>query len=299
MKKTASGRHGKSAKEIKQDFILLCFMIPGLAGLFIFYLKPFGTVVSFSLSDNTLACEFVGITNFTEIFQNKAFRYAISNSAFLAVAGTAILIVSSLFMAEFISHAKWFTSPLKAIMLTPFVMPAASAALVFSMCTDHSRFFIGLFQAIGVGGSHSVSDDYAMLFILFLFLWKNTGYFVLLFSGSMINTDMNIIEAAKLDGAGVLRVFFDIKLRSISPSIVFALLLSVMSSFGMYREVFLIYGTHPPASVYLISHYLNNTMGEMNYSKMSAAALVVMLSVIILSVLLIAVERRYGKGMEQ
>ena len=157
----------------------------------------------------------------------------------------------------------WKKSALKTIMMIPFIMPAASIALVFSMLTDHSRFLIGVFQAIGVGDSHSVSSQYAMLFILFLFLWKNMGYMVLLFGGSLLKADQNIIEAAKLDGAGVIRIFFEIKLRSISPSIVFGVLLSIMSSFGMYREVFLIYGSHPPASVYLISHYLSNTMGMM------------------------------------
>ena len=299
MNDTATCRYGHSRRERKQNIRAFCFMIPGLVGLYIFFLKPFATVVGFSFSDNALTRRFAGFKNFTELFGNDAFRHAVLNSAFLALAGTFLLITASLPVAEFISHAKRFTSALKTIMMIPFIMPAASIALVFSMLTDHSRFLIGVFQAIGVGDSHSVSGQYAMLFILLLFLWKNMGYMVLLFGGSLLKADQNIIEAAKLDGAGVIRIFFEIKLRSISPSIVFGVLLSIMSSFGMYREVFLIYGSHPPASVYLISHYLSNTMGMMNYSKMSAAALVVMLSVVALSVILIAVEKRYGRGMEQ
>ena len=286
-------------RQRRHNLRALGFMLPGLIGLCIFYIEPFFTVVRFSLCDNTVEHEFVGVSNFTELFENGSFRHAFYNSMILALLGTFVLIALSLSVAEFLSHAKWFTSVLKTIMLVPFVMPAACTALVCLMCTDHCDFFIGLFRQFGVGGKHSLSDEYALVLIMFLFLWKNMGYFVLLFCASMINVDQSVIEAACLDGAGVIRVFFKIKLRSISPSIVFALLLSVMSSFGMYREVFLIYGTHPPVSAYLISHYLNNTMHEMNYSKMSAAALLIMFCVIIMSVVFIAVEKRFGGGMEQ
>lgn len=286
-------------RDLIQNVRAFGFMLPGLAGLFVFYIRPFSTVVRFSFGDNTVTHSFVGTENFRALAENASFRYAIGNSAFLALAGTFFLIVLSLFTAELLSHAKHFTTIVKTVMLTPFVMPAACVALVYSVCTDHSRFFIKIFQAIGVGSSHSVADSYAIWFILLLFLWKNTGYFVLLFSGSMAKINHSILEAAKLDGAGTIRVFFDIKLRSVSPSVLFAILLSVMSSFGMYREVFLIYGSHPPKEAYLISHYLNNTMSNMNYSGMSAAALTVMLAVIILSVALISIERRLGKGMEQ
>ncbi len=289
----------KKGRTFRKNMTFFLFMLPALIGLILFYIKPFGTVVQFSFVDNAYAKNFAGFKNFSDLFQNASFLRALGNSGFLAVAGTVFLIALSLFIAELMTRAQWFSSALKTILLVPFVMPAACVALVFLLLVDHSEIMLKLFTALGIGSSSGLSNDYALYFVLFLFLWKHTGYFVLLFSGSLINVDQSVVDAARMDGAGNARIFFTIKLRAISPSVLFAVLLSVMSSFGMYREVYLMYGEHPPKTVYLISHFLHNTMLNTNYSKMSAAALIVMLLVILLSVVLIFVERRGGKDLER
>ncbi len=286
-------------RSLRRNILWFLFLVPSLAGLILFYLKPFGTVVQFSFVDNAYTKNFAGFTNFADLFQNKSFLRALGNSGFLAGLGTLLLIALSLLIAELMVRAQWFSSVLKTILLVPFVMPAACVALVFLLLVDHSEIMLKLFTALGIGSSSGLSNDYALYFVLFLFLWKHTGYFVLLFSGSLINVDQSVVDAARMDGAGNARIFFTIKLRAISPSVLFAVLLSVMSSFGMYREVYLMYGEHPPKTVYLISHFLHNTMLNTNYSKMSAAALIVMLLVILLSVVLIFVERRGGKDLER
>ena len=80
MKQNTSSTGQRRKKEKKQNLLAVLFMIPGIVGLFLFYLFPFGTVVRFSFSDNTVAKASVGFKNYVELFANDTFRLSITNS---------------------------------------------------------------------------------------------------------------------------------------------------------------------------------------------------------------------------
>ena len=134
--------------------------------------------------------------------------------------------------------------------------------------------------------------------VILLFLWKNIGYDMILFLAALSNVPVDIQEMAMLEGAGSVRIFFQIKLRYIFPTILFVTILSLINSMKIFREVYLLTGKYPYDGLYLLQHFMNNTFESMDYQKLSAAALVMAAVMVIIIGLLFLVDNQLGKDVE-
>ena len=103
---------------------------------------------------------------------------------------------------------------------------------------------------------------------------------------------------ANLDGAGRTRQFFTIKLRFLAPTIFFVVLMSLLASMKIFREVWLLTGSYPYETLYLLQHFMNNTFRTMDYQKLSAAALLLAVVMGALIAVLLGIERRLDRDTE-
>jgi multiple sugar transport system permease protein len=122
---------------------------------------------------------------------------------------------------------------------------------------------------------------------------------MILFMAALGNIPREQIEAAAVDGAGPVRRFFAIKLRYLSPSILFVTILSLINSFKIFREVYLLAGNYPYDRLYLLQHYMNNIFGALDYQRLSAAAVIMALVMVVIIGGLFIAEDRFGKDVEQ
>jgi multiple sugar transport system permease protein len=135
--------------------------------------------------------------------------------------------------------------------------------------------------------------------IAVLFLWKNLGYNMILFLSALSGMPKDLLEVADLEGAGKLYKFFAIKLRYLSPTIIFVTILSMINSFKLFREVYLLTGDHPFNRLYLLQHYMNNTFKSLDYQKLSSAAIVMMVIMSVIIGALIFFDDRFGGDIEE
>ena len=143
-----------------------------------------------------------------------------------------------------------------------------------------------------------LQTDYAMLVVIILFLWKNLGYFMILFMAGLANIPKELLEVADVEGASEWYKFFAIKLRYLSPTVLFVTILSLINSFKVFREVYLLTGAYPYSSLYMLQHFMNNTFQSLDYQKLSAAAVVMAIVMVVLIALLFAAEDWFGKDVE-
>ena len=136
-----------------------------------------------------------------------------------------------------------------------------------------------------------------MIVVIIMFLWKNLGYNMILFLAALSNIPGDILEVATLEGAGPVYKFFHLKLRYLSPSILFVTILSLINSFKIFREVYLLTGDYPDA-LYMIQHFMNNTFSLLEYQKLSSAAIVMSLVMAVIIAILFAAEYWFGKDVE-
>ena len=92
--------------------------------------------------------------------------------------------------------------------------------------------------------------------------------------------------------------FLSIKLRYLSPTILFVTILSLINSFKVFREVYLLTGDYPYESLYMLQHFMNNTFRSLDYQKLSAAAVIMAIVMVVLIALLFKVEDWFGKDVE-
>lgn len=247
---TADSRKRKKLSWNRKCFLCL---LPEFLGIFVFYLMPFGRAVFYSLIDNQFRKNFVGFFNYFKTWRNDYFCLAMKNSLLLVFIAVPLLILLALAAALVISFClpewKW----LEIVFFLPILLPSAAAAVIWQE----------LFQ-----------DTSTVIPLYLLFIWKNTGICVLLLTARFSAVESEILEAAKMDGAGKIKIYTGIILPSALPVIIFDILLSIVNSFRIFRESYLYYGgNYPPEHSYTLQYYMNNNFLNLNYQALSASGI--------------------------
>ena len=121
---------------------------------------------------------------------------------------------------------------------------------------------------------------------------------MILFMSALGSIPKDLMEVAELEGASKMYQFFHIKLRYMSPTIVFVIILSLISSFKIFREIYLLIGNYPIENLYTLQHFMNNTFEKFNYQKLSTSAVLFSLVMIVIIAILLISEHFFGKDVE-
>ena len=114
-----------------------------------------------------------------------------------------------------------------------------------------------------------------------LYLWKSTGYAVILLLAGLVTIPEEQYESAQLDGASAFQKFRYITTPQMWYPVFFALIFSLINAFKCFREIFLIGGQHPNDSLYMLQHFINNSFENLNYANLSVSS-ILLLAVILL-----------------
>ena len=108
----------------------------------------------------------------------------------------------------------------------------------------------------------------------------------------------DILEVATLESAKPLQTFFYIKIRYLSSTLLFVTIMSLINSFKVFREVYLLTGDYPYDSIYTLQHFMNNKFRSLDYQTLSAAAILMALVMIAIIGILFVAENRFGRDVE-
>ena len=280
------------------DFLKsLCFLFPSLLGVGVFFILPFGVVIYYSMIDGPITKNFVLLENFTKLFQNSAFRLAAKNTLSFSAMAVPLAVVLAVALALMLESRIPMKSQFRTFFLSPMMVPVASVVLVWQVLFNYNGTINELFL-LGGGKIDWLQSEYAQIVVLLLFLWKNLGYNMILFMAGLANIPKELLEVADVEGASAAYKFFAIKLRYLSPTVLFVMILSLINSFKVFREVYLLAGAYPYDPLYTLQHFMNNTFGSMDYQKLSAAAVLMALVMVVIIALLFLAEDWFGKDVE-
>ena len=279
----------------RQDFLQsLAFLSPSLLGVGVFFIIPFFVVLYYSLIDGVATRNFVGLDNFINLFQNKAFLMASKNTLHFSLLAVPLAIILSLALAVMLESRIPGKSYFRSFFLSPMMVPVASIILIWQVLFNYN----GTINEILNLRIDWLQSDHAQYVVLILFLWKNLGYFMILFMAALNNIPKDLLEVADVEGASEAYKFFNIKLRYLSPTILFVAILSMINSFKVFREVYLLAGDYPYESLYMLQHFMNNTFKSLDYQKLSAAAVIMAIVLVVVILLLFKLEDWFGKDVE-
>ncbi len=292
-------KNRQQRKNRRQDFLQsLAFLSPSLLGVGVFFIVPFGVVVYYSLIDGVGTRNFAALDNFRKLLTNSAFLTASRNTLHFSLLAVPLAVVLALGLAVMLEARIPLKSQFRTFFLSPMMVPVASVVLIWQVLFNYNGTVNELFALFGAEKVDWLLSEQAPIVVLLLFLWKNLGYNMILFMAGLSNIPKELLEVADVEGAGETYKFFAIKLRYLSPTVLFVAILSLINSFKVFREVYLLAGDYPYESLYMLQHFMNNTFRSLDYQKLSAAAVIMALVMVAVIRLLFALEDWFSRDIE-
>jgi multiple sugar transport system permease protein len=263
------------------DFLQsMCFSGPSFLGMLLFYVVPFGVVVYYSFIAGAMDHSFVGFQNYKNVLENGAYKIAVHNTVVFSALSVPLAVVLSLLMALMLECRIPWKSQFRTFFLSPMMVPVAS---------DHPRLAGALpRQRRRERVPGRLRRDGHRLAQIRLLHGRHRGAVSVekprlqhdpVHGGAQQHPQ----DAARGRGGrgrhGRLQ-FFHIKLRYLSPTMLFVTILSIINSFKVFREVYLLTGDYPYDKLYMLQHFMNNMFNNLDYQKLSAAAVVLALVIV-------------------
>lgn len=302
-------KHKKSRFMSRETRKAWFFLLPSLSGVILFVLLPFGDVVrrSFLEAMNT---NFVGFRNYQTVLSNHAFKMAVKNTARFLGTCIPLLLIISLGLALLINFYVKISNQrismeaegerkgqfFKTSYLIPMAIPVASVVLLWKILFHQNGLVNVLLSYFGRQPIDFMNTSMAFDILVFSYLWKNAGYDMILWLAGLDGISNSLYEAAGVDGAGALAKFRYITLPALKPTLFITLVLSVVNSFKVFREAYLIGGDYPNDSIYMLQHLFNNWFVQLDIQKMTAAAVMTAGVVLVVIALFFAT---IGKGEKE
>lgn len=231
----------------------ILFLLPSLAGFLTFFIVPFFYSFTYAFTENAFTKKFVWFDNFAALFRNDFFRLAMKNTGKFTLCAVPLTMVLSILTALLIVRYAAKLPFVKSAFFLPVILPSATIVM--------------LWQAYVSDAVPPFSS------LLLIYLWKYGGLNVMLILTALIGMSKDMLDAAKIDGAGLVRTTWHVTLPNIAPTLFFTFILSVVNSLKIFRESFLLYTNYPDESVYMLQNYLNNHFQKLNYQNISTAAI--------------------------
>ena len=298
--KLASRKKRFQKRRFREWAIFTGYLTPSLVGVLIFFFLPLLMLLVTSFQKSPTNSDFVGFRNYERVLTNDAFINASKNTLTFALISVPLAVILALFVAMLLNLGLPGKSLFRSFLLNPMMVPVASVVLIWQVFFSYNGVINGIAEKIFDSPEKIdwLKSEYAQIVIMLLFLWKNLGYNMVLFLAALNRIPHEILESAEMDGAGPVKRFFAIKLHYLSPTIFFVGIMSLINSFKIFREVYLLTGDYPFANLYMLQHFMNNSFTHLDYSKLSAGAIIMCIVMVIIVGGLFFAESKFDKDVE-
>ena len=262
------------------------FLLPSLLFVSIMVLIPMLDALrrSFFLAAGD---RFVGFQNYLSVLRNHAFQLAAANTAKFILVCIPLLLLFSLAVSLMLASFREKRGIFKTSFLVPMAVPVASIVLLWRVIF-HKNGLLNAFTALwGLVPVDWIGSKAAFGVLVFAYLWKNFGYDMVLWLSGLSAINPALYEAAQID-----QRFVRITLPNLMPTLFTITVLSLLNSFKVFREAYLIAGGYPDDSIYMLQHLFNNWYGNLDVDKMCAGAVMMAILVFILILLLEKIMNR-------
>lgn len=277
--------------------IAVLFLAPSLVGFAVFYILPFLAGGYYSLVSSPVNGRFEGLSNYISLLNNDVFLTAAKNTLIFTGVSVPLNMAISLGFAMLLARKIYMKKTLRMFFITPLVIPVASVVLVWQILFDSAGTVNALLNGLGFQPVDWMGSNWARLVVTIVYLWKNAGYNMVLFLAGLQNIPAEYYESAGIDGAGFFRKFTNITCVYLTPTAFFVMIMSIINSFKVFRETWMLAGDYPHDSIYMLQHYMNNMFASLDYQKLTTAAYLMAVLVVVLVSCLFWFERRVGKSI--
>ena len=265
---------------------LWLFLLPGLLGLLIFYLIPFVGGIYYSLTDGTIDNKFIGLDNYRRIWQNEVFRLGLKNTLELSLLCAPSIFLLSFVLAAMLKYLKEKSAFFRNVLLMPYLMPSSALLIVWLLLFDYGGVVNRVLSGLGLGRVLWLESEALRFPVVLLYIWKNVGFSVVIFSAALQAVPEPLYEFAALEGANAFQREVKITLPLILPTAFLVFVLAWVNAFKIFKEAYFIGGDYPTTQIYTLQHFMNNKFAKLEYQDVTAAAYMFAVGVMVLFALM-------------
>lgn len=271
----------------KSKWIPYCFIAPFFLIFSYFYFIPIFKVIMDSFTDYDMFTKrnFVGLENYIELIGDETFRLSVGNTFFYTICTLFPALIIGLLLACLIKSPLIKTKFTRMAIFMPHVISMVAISMIWLYLYEPgSGIFNQILKFFHLPESQWLFDPkIAMLCLVVMGIWKSVGYYMVVFLSGLNAISQQYYEAAKIDGAGTITIFFRITLPLLKPTSAFLLITGIISSFNVFEQVNIMTQGGPLYRTTTIVHQIY-TAGFSEYKLGYASAMSVVLLVIVICI---------------
>ncbi|MBR0391577.1 MAG: sugar ABC transporter permease [Oscillospiraceae bacterium] len=298
-------KSGMSRALVRRETIAgYLFLLPSLFFFLTFVVYPMLMCIFTSFFDSNMGKNtqdvFIGLKNYTELFQDKIFIGALRNTFIIVLVSVPVVMVFSLWVANCIYDMKpWLTSLFRVVFYLPVVTGSVAVTVVWKwMFNNRLGIFNYIFKSIGIIDKNInwLGDSkYALACIIIILLTTSVGQPIVLYVSALGNVDQSLVEAAEVDGSNRRQVFWKIKWPQIMPTTLYILIITMINSFQCFALIQLLTSGGPNHATDTIMYYIYYTAFKLyRYGYGNAMGVILMIIIAVLS----AIQFKLGASKE-
>ena len=250
-------RHAKRWQNTWSGFL---FVLPTIIVLLVFVAIPMGDSFWMSFRNWNLfgPSHFVGTQNYADLIRDPLFRQSAWNTLYFTGVSVPLTMFMALVVALLLNRPLRFSTVYRTAFFAPVVTSMVAVSLVWSLLFDPTYGILDfLLKAVGLGGVAWLSQPgWVMLGIVLVSAWKGLGWDMLIFLAGLQGIPEPLYEAARIDGANGWHQFWRVTWPLLTPTTFFILVMSIIGSFQVFDQVYVMTGGGPINSTNVIVFYI-------------------------------------------
>lgn len=295
------------SRQTKRDLVAYSFIAPNFIGFAIFTLGPviFAFVLAFVKWDGNNPMEFAGLGNFAMMIGNQRFMASLRNTIVYCIATVPFTLVCALGLAVLLNQKIKGRNFFRTVSFFPYVASLVAVAAVWNMLFSPAKngpVNMILYNVFHVAAKAlpkwSADKDWVMFTIVMFSVWKNMGYYMVIYLAGLQGINAELYEAASLDGTNTWQKFRFITWLQLQPTTFFVTIILTINCFKVYDIVYMLAGGSSgvlnESAIVLVYHIYEEAFRNWNLGYASAAAMVLFLIVLAITLIQFRGEKKYA-----
>lgn len=293
-------------KKARENLIAYSFIAPNFIGFAVFTLVPlvFALVLSFLKWDGANPMTFAGLNNFIRLTKDPQFKKALWNTIFYTAGTVPFTLICALGLAILLNQRIKGRNFFRTVSFFPYVASLVAVAAVWNFIFSPTRGPVnGLLNAItGIPYEQlpkwGASKDWALITAVMFSVWKNMGYYMVIYLAGLQSVNPELYEAAALDGANGWQRFRNVTIPQLAPTTFFVTIMLIISSFKVYDIFINLFAGGDnqlsDATRVLVYQIYNTAFRSLDFGYASAQAMVLFVLVLGITMIQFRGEKKLG-----
>lgn len=269
------------------------FVLPTLAAFLIGFIWPFvwGIGLSFCKFTTVKNVEFVGLSNYLNVWKDATFLHAFGFTTVFTIVSTVLINVLAFLLAMLLTRHMRGTNVFRTVFFMPNLIGGVVLGYIWQILLNG---VLSLLEKPLL----SLNATYGFWGIVILMCWQQIGYMMIIYIAGLQNVPPDLIEAARIDGASNSQILFKIKIPMVMPSITICTFLTLTNSFKLYDQNLSLTNGEPAKATQMLALNITDTFYARSGAQWKgigqAKAVVFFLAVIALAL----VQLRFTRSKE-